>query len=163
VKKFENEVIAVARFTELTLLHSNDMHGDFLAAEMDSALIGGLSMLSGYIRSAKEERANTLFCIAGDMLQGSLIDYEFKGLSTIEMMNLLAPDIASLGNHEVDYGLAHLLFLERCATFPIVNANLYVRNPYKRLFRPYHIIETGGVRVMFIGIITEAYLAALSN
>lgn len=36
---------------KLTLLHSNDMHGDFLAEiqEGSGSLIGGLSLLSGYI------------------------------------------------------------------------------------------------------------------
>ena len=47
------------------------------------------------------------------MFRGSLIDSEFQGVSTIEIMNLLAPDVVTLGNHEVDYGLAHLLFLEK--------------------------------------------------
>ena len=34
---------------KLTILHSNDMHGDFLAEEGRGKLIGGVSMLSGYI------------------------------------------------------------------------------------------------------------------
>ena len=34
---------------KLTILHSNDMHGDFLAEDVDSELVGGVSMLSGYI------------------------------------------------------------------------------------------------------------------
>ena len=41
-------------------------------------------------------------------------------MSTIDMINMLHPDVVALGNHEVDYGLAHLLFLEKCAYFPIV-------------------------------------------
>jgi len=45
------------------------------------------------------------------MVQGSLIDTEFKGISTMEIMNYLAPDVVALGNHEFDYGLPHLLFL----------------------------------------------------
>ena len=28
-------------------------------------------------------------------------------------MDYLAPDVVTLGNHEVDYGMAHLLFLEK--------------------------------------------------
>ena len=61
------------------------------------------------------------------MFRGSVIDSEYKGLSTIELMNYLAPDVVSLGNHEVDYGIAHLLFLEKCAKFPIINADLYIK------------------------------------
>ncbi|MFQ7552487.1 MAG: hypothetical protein ACLRMZ_22005 [Blautia marasmi] len=61
----------------------------------------------------RRDNPNTLYMIAGDMFRGSLIDTEFKGISTIEIMNVLGPDIVSLGNHELDYGIAHLLFLER--------------------------------------------------
>ena len=32
---------------KLTLLHSNDLHGDFLAENVDERLIGGFSRLSG--------------------------------------------------------------------------------------------------------------------
>ncbi|MCL2826639.1 MAG: metallophosphoesterase, partial [Eggerthellaceae bacterium] len=95
----------------LTLLHSNDLHGDFLGKEVDAHLMGGISMLSGYVAKVRAEAPNPLYCIAGDMLQGSIIDSEFLGLSTIEIMNLLGPDIATIGNHEIDYGIAHLLFL----------------------------------------------------
>lgn len=94
----------------LTLLHSNDMHGDFLAEEIDNELVGGVSLLSGYVNQVRRDNPNTLYMIAGDMFRGSLIDTEFKGISTIEIMNVLGPDIVSLGNHELDYGIAHLLF-----------------------------------------------------
>ncbi len=151
------------RYKHLTLLHSNDLHGDFLSKELDQALLGGISMLSGYVSKTRRENPNTLYCIAGDMLQGSLIDSEFRGLSTIEIMNLLDPDVACIGNHEVDYGLAHLLFLERCAQFPIVNANLFITNPYTRLFSPHVFLEIDGMSIMFIGIITDEILAGIKT
>jgi 5'-nucleotidase/UDP-sugar diphosphatase len=126
-----------------TILHSNDMHGDFLAEVQGEKgeLIGGLALLSGYINKVREEEENVLYVISGDMVQGSLIDSEYKGISTMEIMNYLAPDVVSLGNHEFDYGLPHLLFLEKMANFPIVNANLYIKKYYKRLMRPYLIIN----------------------
>ena len=151
------------RFKKLTLLHSNDMHGDFLAEQIDESLVGGVSMLSGYVSKIKAEEPNTLYCIAGDMLQGSLIDTEFRGLSTIEIMNHLNPDVVSLGNHEIDYGLGHLLLLERCATFPIVNANLYIKSPYTRLFQSHKILYVDDMKIMFIGIITSEVLASLKG
>lgn len=70
------------------------------------------------------------------MFRGSVIDSEYKGLSTIEIMNALAPDIVTIGNHEVDYGVAHLLFIEKLARFPIINANLYIKHTQTRLFTP---------------------------
>ena len=148
---------------KLTLLHSNDLHGDFLSETVDEKLVGGVSRLSGYINKVRNEEQNVIYSISGDMFRGSLIDSEFQGVSTIEIMNLLAPDVVTLGNHEVDYGLAHLLFLEKCATFPIINANLYVKFNGVRLFRSHFIKEIDGMRVLFIGILTDDVLANTRN
>lgn len=147
-----------------TILHSNDMHGDFLAEVKEGSghLIGGLALLSGYLNKVREEEENVLYVIAGDMVQGSLIDSEYKGVSTIEIMNFLSPDVVTLGNHELDYGLPHLLFLEKVANFPIVNANLYVKQYGKRLMTPYLITTKGGFNILFIGIITEKVMDALA-
>lgn len=141
----------------LTILHSNDMHGDFVGEVCDAegAMVGGLSLLSGYIDQVRREEEYVLYVIAGDMLQGSVIDTEYKGVSTMSIMNYLAPDVVTLGNHEFDYGLPHLLFLEKVANFPIVNANLYIRQHNKRLMQPYHIIDVDGCDILVIGIITE--------
>ncbi len=144
---------------KLVLLHSNDMHGDFLAEDVDNKLVGGVSLLSGYVSRVRQEEPNTLYCIAGDMFRGSIIDQEFQGMSTIELMNMISPDIVTLGNHETDYGLAHLLFLEKCAKFPIVNANLYIKTNHAHLFRPYRILEVDGMKILFIGILTEEVMA----
>lgn len=144
----------------LTILHSNDMHGDFLAEACGATgtMIGGLSLLSGYINQVRQEEENVLYVIAGDMLQGSIIDAEYKGVSTMSLMNYLAPDVVTLGNHEFDYGLSHLLFLEKVANFPIVNANLYIRQHNKRLMRPYRILHVDGCDILVIGILTEKTL-----
>ena len=34
---------------KLTILHSNDMHGDFLPKDVDGKETGGLTRLSGYV------------------------------------------------------------------------------------------------------------------
>ena len=148
-----------------TILHSNDMHGDFLAEvkQGEGNLIGGLSLLSGYINKVRKEEENVLYVISGDMLQGSIIDTEFKGISTIEIMNYLAPDVATLGNHEFDYGLPHLLFLEKMANFPIVNANLYIKKYHKRLMKPFTILNKAGFDILFIGIITDDVIDSLKR
>ena len=43
----------MADLKKLTILHSNDMHGDFLAEEIDDDLVGGVSMLSGYLNKVR--------------------------------------------------------------------------------------------------------------
>ena len=150
-------------YKKLTLLHSNDMHGDFLAENVSDELVGGVSMLSGYISKVKKEEKNVIYCIAGDMFRGSVIDSEYLGYSTIEIMNMLSPDVVTIGNHETDYGLSHLLFMEKCAKFPIINANLYIKVNGTRLFKPYHIIEIDGMKILFIGILTEEVMNSAVN
>ncbi len=150
---------------KFTILHSNDMHGDILAENKKERgkLIGGLALLSGYINKVRAEEENVLFVIAGDMLQGSIIDTEYKGLSTIEIMNYLAPDVVTIGNHEVDYGLPHLLFIEKIANFPIVNANLYIKKYNRRLMLPYLVLNVAGFDILFTGIITEDIMASIKQ
>lgn len=145
---------------KLTILHSNDLHGDFLPTEKDGTETGGIARLAGYVNRVRREEENVLYLNAGDMFRGSVIDSEFMGLSTIDLMNLLAPDVTAVGNHEVDYGIAHLLFLEKCARFPIINANLFVTFNNSRLFEPYRNVEIGGVRILVIGILTEEVIAS---
>lgn len=150
---------------KFTILHSNDMHGDFLAEVRghEGKLIGGLALLSGYVNKVRKEEENVLYVISGDMVQGSLIDAEYKGISTMEIMNYLAPDVVCLGNHEFDYGLPHLLFLEKMANFPIVNANLYIKQYNKRLMRPYVILNKAGFDILFTGIITEKVMDSIKQ
>lgn len=152
-------------FKHFTILHTNDIHGDILP-EIDKPSnldIGGLSLLSGYLKQVREKEKNVIFTISGDMLQGSLIDTEYKGISTIEILNYLGPDVASIGNHDIDYGLAHLLFLEKIASFPIVNANLYIQKYQRRLMRPYTVLTIDGYKILFIGIVTPMILEFLKS
>ena len=149
----------MSNIKKLTILHSNDLHGDFLSEKVDEKLIGGVSMLSGYVSKVRSEEQNTIYCIAGDMFRGSIIDSEFRGVSTIEIMNMLSPDVVTIGNHEIDYGIAHLLFLEKCAKFPIINANLHISTNNARLFKSHQIIEIDGMKILFIGILTDTVLS----
>ena len=58
---------------KLTLLHSNDMHGDFLAEDVDGSLVGGVSLLSGYVQKVRKDEDNVLYAISGDMFRGAVM------------------------------------------------------------------------------------------
>lgn len=149
---------------KLTILHINDIHGDFLPSRGAFGVYkGGLSRLSGYVKKVRSEEKNVILANAGDMFRGSVIDSEFLGLSTIDMMNTLAPDVTTIGNHEIDYGIAHLLFLEKCAKFPIINADLFITLNNSRLFKPYLNIDIDGMRIMFIGLLTEEVISSAKS
>ena len=88
LKELNVQEMKQRKMKKLTILHSNDLHGDFLAEKVDSGLVGGVSMLSGYINKVREEEKNVIYVIAGDMFRGSIIDSEYKGISTIEIIKL---------------------------------------------------------------------------
>lgn len=140
----------------LTILHSNDIHGKFTGKkDSDGKLSCSLAQVAGYVNKVKTEQENTIYCIAGDVFQGSLIDSDFQGLSTMEILNMLPIDIMSLGNHELDYGISHMLFVAKCADFPIVNTNFRIRTNGSHMFEPYHMMEIDGMSVLFIGLLTQ--------
>jgi 5'-nucleotidase len=47
------------------------------------------------------------------------------------------------------------------ANFPIVNANLYIKNYHRRLMRSHQILNVAGLDILFTGIITEKILDTL--
>ena len=53
---------------ELIILHSNDMHGDFLAEQIDEKLVGGVSLLSGYVNMVRNQEKNVLPVICSVVL-----------------------------------------------------------------------------------------------
>lgn len=56
---------------KFTILHSNDIHSDFMAEVKKGKgnLIGGLDLLSGYINKVSKEEENVLYIISGDIVQ----------------------------------------------------------------------------------------------
>lgn len=141
---------------KLTILHSNDIHGKFVGkTDENGKLTCSLAQVSGYLNKVKEEEDAVLYCIAGDVFQGSLIDSDFLGLSTFDILNMIDIDFFTLGNHELDYGISHMLFVEKCANFKILNANFRILRNGRQLFIPYYIKDINGIMILFIGLLTQ--------
>lgn len=140
---------------EIVILHSNDIHGRFEGEKDENGkLCHSLAQVSGYVSRSKRENPDTVYLIAGDVFQGSLIDSDFQGLSTMDILNLIDIDLMSLGNHELDYGISHMIFVSRYAGFPILTANFRMKKNNRNLFKPYQIMNIGGFKILFIGLIT---------
>lgn len=147
----------MGKLKKITILHSNDIHGSFeeIKDEETGKMKEGLAQVAGYVDKVKSENPDTVYCIAGDVFQGSLIDSDFQGLSSMDILNLIDIDAMSLGNHELDYGISHMMFVARYADFPIVNANLLMKGNNKHLFKAYHLIDLSGFNILFIGLLTS--------
>lgn len=141
---------------DITIIHSNDMHGHFVGEKDENGkLKGSLAQVSGFVNKVKSENPNAIYINAGDAFQGSLLDSDFLGLSTANMLNMIDMDIFALGNHELDYGISHMLFVDKCLDAQIVNTNFKVKGKEVHLFKPYHVMNINGMNVLFIGLLTK--------
>ncbi len=71
------------------------------------------------------------------------------------VLNLLGPDADVIGNHEFDYGLAEVSNFTNASEFPWLATNLVnatTGQPFDGT-QNYTIVERGGVRVGFIGLV----------
>lgn len=144
---------------KLTVLHANDFHGQIsFKIEKDYSLAGGISLMSGYIKKVRSEE-NSVFCaICGDILQDNIQNACSKGINTVKLLNLIKSDALSLGNHEMEYGLAHLLMFKECIGTPILCSNLLVQPLDKPLFEPSMVYDVNGVKILAIGVIPEHFM-----
>ncbi|MBR5501991.1 MAG: hypothetical protein IKV55_03040, partial [Oscillospiraceae bacterium] len=79
----------MSRYKSLTLLHSNDLHGDFLAETVDEKLTGGVSMLSGYVNKVVPAGKNRLIRWKAfqDLGYGDYPEIRFKFLTQEKHIN----------------------------------------------------------------------------
>ena len=99
---------------DIVILHTNDVHG----------AISGYAKVAA-LKDAYEARgAYVLLMDAGDFIQGDPTVSTSEGATAVELMNLAGYDVASMGNHEFDYGYQNLKDLEADADFTIVDANV---------------------------------------
>lgn len=140
---------------QLTILHTNDLHGHYLAE--DGA--GGMEWLDAYA-DAHKAAGNTLMLDAGDILSGTpLTDLHVRGVqggAMLELMEAVGYDAWALGNHEFDKGQENTQALVSAARIPTLNANLRRgTQPGLDGLLPHIVLEENGITVGVIGLVTE--------
>ncbi|KQO45364.1 MULTISPECIES: bifunctional UDP-sugar hydrolase/5'-nucleotidase [unclassified Frigoribacterium] len=141
----------------IDLVGINDFHGRLEAdAPGARASIAGAAVLAGAVKSVENENPNTLFVSAGDNIGASTFtSFIQDDEPTLDALNAMGLDVSTPGNHEFDKGQDD--FNGRVQTnsdFPYVNANI-LKSDGTPAYRPYVVEEIGGVRVAFIGALTE--------
>ena len=124
------------------ILHTNDVHGSIeLYAKV-------AAMKDDY----EAQGAQVILADAGDYSQGTVYVSVNKGKDAVTMMNAAGYDVATIGNHEFDYGYAQLKSNLNSAGFKVVCAN--VLQDGSPVFDAYTMINKGGVQVAFVGLET---------
>ena len=113
----------------------------------------------GYVKLAtilKEQKAsnpNTLMIDAGDTFHGQTIANLVRGESIVRIMNTIGYDVMTAGNHDFNYGSAHLAELSKQTKFPVLGANVK-RADGSRLLGANIVKEVDGIRIGIFGLTT---------
>ncbi len=85
---------------------------------------GGFARLAAIARAEKAKGVPCLYAHAGDMFSPSLMSGFDQGAHTVELLNVVPPDIFVPGNHEFDAGKENYAKLTKAAKYPTFAANL---------------------------------------
>ncbi len=143
----------------VTILYTNDVH-----AYIDNDEGGTDEGLTyAHVLQMKndlaEEGKAVLAVDAGDHVQGSVYGTMDSGDTVLRMMNEIY-DVATVGNHEFDYGMARALAITENAKYPYLSCNFVTVKDQKTVLDATKIIKISGVKVGFVGITTPEAISS---
>jgi len=143
-------------FKKITILHTNDTHGHiepFPSYAGKYAGLGGVARRKTLIDRIRSQNPNTLLLDAGDAFQGTPFFEEFRGGMCYHFMSELGYDVATLGNHDFDDGVAGWVSDAGQAKFQFVSSNYQIANEaMDRRVQGYLIKEVDGIRIGLFGL-----------
>ena len=135
---------------KLVILHTNDIHGRAVA-DAESFGYARIAMLK---KNLQAQGAEVLLMDAGDFSQGTPLVNLGYGKNAVEFMNAAGYDIATLGNHEFDWGSDNMEQNMANAKFAVVCANLTRAADGTLVFPANKIYETAIGKVGVFGLDT---------
>ena len=138
------EELADSDADKTVILSSNDVHG----------AIDGYQYIAGLRDELNRRGADVYLVDAGDYSQGDINVAWDKGMSAVNMMNAAGYSVATLGNHEFDYGREQLLSSVDKANFSIICGNVIDKETKKTLLKNTETIKNGELLIGFIGLET---------
>lgn len=128
----------------LTILFTNDPHGNTSQEPKVKRLYDQLN----------EINENAIILSAGDVFHGAALATLSRGESIVKIMNSVGYHAMVPGNHDFNYGINHLLELQKQLNFPMLACNIVYSNSNQLVFEPYIMINVGELKVGVFGVAT---------
>ncbi len=131
---------------DVTVLYTNDVH-TYVTKDIK------YSTVAAYKDSLKD----VLLVDAGDHIQGTAYGSMDNGATIVKLMEAADYDLATIGNHEFDYGMTRALEVITKSTVPYVSCNFYNEKngvAGDLVLDAYKVFEVGGMKIAFVGITT---------
>ncbi|GAA4462259.1 metallophosphatase [Nibrella saemangeumensis] len=142
--------------TQLTILHTNDVHSRLDPFPMDgsrNAGKGGVARRTTLIERIRQEQKNVLLFDAGDLFQGTPYFNVFKGEPEVLAMNRMGYDASTIGNHDFDAGMDNMRTQFRKASFPFLIANYDFKDTVMEgQTQRYKVFKKDGVKIGVFGL-----------
>ncbi len=147
-------VASAADNVTIDLVGINDFHGRL---ESDPYGVPGAAVVAGAVDTFRAANPNTLFVSAGDNVGASTFtSFIQHDDPTLAALNAAGLAVSALGNHEFDQGRVDVDdHLVPGAAFPYLAANLIDTTTGQPAYPTYDIETVDGIRVGFIGAVTE--------
>src|SRR5690349_9280703 len=144
-----NDTGAPRAAAPLTILQINDVYSTVPVADL-----GGLARVATLKRRIAAAGRTPFLILAGDFLSSSVASTVFKGEQMIAALNAAGLDMATLGNHEFDFGVDLLIQRMKEARWQWVVSNVIDLQTGKPIgdAAPYVVRTFGGLKVGFIGL-----------
>jgi 5'-nucleotidase len=170
---------AAPKPVEVQLLAFNDFHGALEPPSGSGGVVnvggtsvpaGGLGYFATHLKALESENKNTLSISNGDLIGGSpFLSALFRDEPTVDAMDLLDLDVATVGNHEFDEGVDELRrIVEGGSCHPEdgcldgdgwngsdadwLAANVVDRTTQEPVLAPYEVYKFRGVELGVIGL-----------
>ena len=135
---------------DVVILYTNDVH-TYIDGPVSYDVIAALK------DALTEKYGNVLLVDAGDAIQGTAYGSMDKGETIVKLMNAAGYDLATLGNHEFDYGMEGTMNVIEWAEYPYVSCNFYHEEAGVKgesVLPAYQMFDIGGRKIAFVGITT---------
>ena len=130
----------------IVILYTNDTH----CGVTDGMGFDGVARVKTALEAAGK---NVILVDNGDAVQGDVIGTLSKGEAIIDLMNAMGYDVATIGNHEFDYGMEQFNKNVGLAKFKYVACN-FIGPDGNPVLDAYTIIECAGKKIAFVGVAT---------
>ena len=142
---FNNKKSSKSGDAEIVVISTNDMH----------AQISQFPKFATFVKETREKFPNVILVDAGDRFSGSpFVDHaKERGKPMIELMNKVGYNLATMGNHDFDYGQTVLRKRLSEAQFKVIGANIRSDGSELGQLPPYLFVEEAGIKLCFLSFI----------
>ena len=146
-----DEALGSRQKAQLTLLHLADVYA---MSPVDGGKAGGLARVAALKKELAAEKSHVVVTLGGDFLSPSVASSVFQGEQMMESLGAMGLDIATLGNHEFDFGPEILRQRMQQAKWQWVVSNILDAATGEPVggAAPYLVREYGDLKVGFLGL-----------